>query len=980
MRLRQLSLLVSLACVVGAACDAPQPFIATPDVNQGFINFETIPMRAVATSPDGSRLFVNNVPDGRLEIFDVSPSGLSPAGSVQVGLDPISLAVRSDTEVWVVNHLSDSVSIVDVGSTPPRVTQTLLVGDEPRDIVFAGPNRSRAFVTAARRGQNHPVDTVELTQVPGEPRADVWVFDANEPGTELGGTPLTILPLFSDKPGSLAASADGNQVFVAVLTSGNKTTVINDGAVCSGPGPLAGSAQASAQDDGPCTLENGGGAPGGVLAPNVNQVDGTPSPRTGIIATNDPATGAWLDSAGRDFRDAVQFTLPDNDVFTIDASGNLPRLTGSFQGVSTLNFNIVVHPTNGRAYMATIDAINQNRFVSLPGMGLGPNPGGPGAVQADPVTGRTLRGHLYESRVAILNPDGSFVTRHLNKHIDYEAFPVPAGTLERSIAQPQSLVFSADGETLWFAGLGSNQIVPYSREALEDDSFAPDASTHIPLSGNGGPADLVLDPNDPERLFVYKRFDNAVSLVDLAAGSEVDVVPLFNPEPSIVSAGRKFFYDATLGSDNGEANCSVCHPAADKDDLAWNLGAPFLGLAENPNSFVAGIALGLGSDNSPSIAFNPLKGPMTVLTLRGIKDSGPMFWRGDMTTPGDVLNTRANFMRFGVVFDALNGKTGGLAAADMEALTDWALTLVPPPNPHRPLDNSLTPDQELGRGVFFNQGPGATGFTDVIFQCDSCHTFDRGRGQFAAGGLMSTEGETQFFKVTQLRTTYDKVGMFGHTFGDDGDARTLGGPRVNVGPQVRATGVIHDGSGAGAEEFLTAAVFDLTAPELKQVVDFTYAFDSNVAPIVGQQVTLGPESDERTSNRVALLEERAGAAFVMTGPLEATECELEAKGVVNGVQVGYLFQPGSSTYLSDTGDVLSAEQLRVQARQSGQEVTFTCVYPGGGMRVGIDRDLDGILDGGGESPVPAPNPGAPGGASGNPLVDFLNSLFGGLFS
>ena len=41
-------------------------------------------------------------------------------------------------EIWVVNHLSDSVSIVDIGTTPPRVTRTLLVGDEPRDIVFAG--------------------------------------------------------------------------------------------------------------------------------------------------------------------------------------------------------------------------------------------------------------------------------------------------------------------------------------------------------------------------------------------------------------------------------------------------------------------------------------------------------------------------------------------------------------------------------------------------------------------------------------------------------------------------------------------------------------------------------------------------------------------------------------------------------------------------------------------------------------------------
>ena len=43
-------------------------------------------------------------------------------------------------------------------STPPRVVRTLLVGDEPRDIVFAGPGGNRAFITTAHRGQNSPVD------------------------------------------------------------------------------------------------------------------------------------------------------------------------------------------------------------------------------------------------------------------------------------------------------------------------------------------------------------------------------------------------------------------------------------------------------------------------------------------------------------------------------------------------------------------------------------------------------------------------------------------------------------------------------------------------------------------------------------------------------------------------------------------------------------------------------------------------------
>ncbi len=51
-----------------------------------------------------------------------------------VGLEPVALAARTDTEVWVVNHLYDSVSIVDVGATPPRVVRTLPVAGSERRV------------------------------------------------------------------------------------------------------------------------------------------------------------------------------------------------------------------------------------------------------------------------------------------------------------------------------------------------------------------------------------------------------------------------------------------------------------------------------------------------------------------------------------------------------------------------------------------------------------------------------------------------------------------------------------------------------------------------------------------------------------------------------------------------------------------------------------------------------------------------------
>src|SRR4029453_1827589 len=99
-----------------------------------FIEFESGPVRPIAMSPDGTRLFAVNTPDARLEIFSIGAGGIAKTGSVSVGLEPVAVAARTNGEVWVVNHLSDSVSIVNVAPTPPRVVRTLLAGDEPRDI------------------------------------------------------------------------------------------------------------------------------------------------------------------------------------------------------------------------------------------------------------------------------------------------------------------------------------------------------------------------------------------------------------------------------------------------------------------------------------------------------------------------------------------------------------------------------------------------------------------------------------------------------------------------------------------------------------------------------------------------------------------------------------------------------------------------------------------------------------------------------
>ena len=78
---------------------------------------------------------------------------------------PVAVAVVRESQrhatLWVVNHVSDSVSVVslDTRTCQGEVIDTIHLGDEPRDILVA-KNRAghdRVFVTAAHRGQHHPI-------------------------------------------------------------------------------------------------------------------------------------------------------------------------------------------------------------------------------------------------------------------------------------------------------------------------------------------------------------------------------------------------------------------------------------------------------------------------------------------------------------------------------------------------------------------------------------------------------------------------------------------------------------------------------------------------------------------------------------------------------------------------------------------------------------------------------------------------------
>jgi len=906
---------LTIACValVATLATAVMPAMA----QRSFVTFESGHVRPVAMTPDGNTLLAVNTPDNALEVYAVGNNGaLNHTISIPVGMEPVAVAARTNTEVWVVNHLSDSISIIDLTTSPAQVTRTLLVGDEPRDIIFAGTGFNRAFITTAHRGQQRTDPSIAAVPGAGDPqittegigRADVWVFDATSLGGGVGGIPVEILTFFADTPRGLATTPDGSTVYVASHFSGNQTTVINETVVPDG--------------------FNANGAPG--PDDNCFQTDSDPAceesvnaPEVGVIVRFDGTN--WVDSKGTNWSSDVNFNLPDHDVFSINANTLASGSIVEYDTVGTILFNLVVNPVTGKVYVTNTESPNE---VNFEGPGIHGN--------------TTVQGHLSESRITVLNPANQGVdTQHLNQHIDYNQLHTDPGAnhaainaqIPHSLATPLQPVVSSDGNTLYVAAFGSAKIGVFDTADIEDANFEanfdPTAESANYIATGGGPSGMVLD-EARNRMYVMTRFGNQVEVIDLSNNTTVETHVMHNPEPAYVVDGRKFLYDAVATSGNGETSCASCHVFGDLDHLAWNLGNPDDHVTDNnqPSSSIL----------QPEDEFHPMKGPMTTQTLRGMATHGGLHWRGDRVDgffgedscnepTGAPCSEDLSFRNFIVAFEGLVGKEGTITNGEMQQFTDFALDLILPPNPIRALNNSLSPAAAAGEALF--DGP----ITDTVATCQGCHTLNEAAGFFGTGGEQSFEGETQHFKVPHMRNGYQKIGMFGQSTSN-----------TFTGDQVRGFGFLHDGSIDTISNFLKAGVFGLNNTQEDQLEAFSLEFPSDLAPIVGQQITKNATNAAQSNPRINLLIQRSNAnfnSFMLGGFVK--ECDVVVKGSVGGEQRGWV-REASGQFRSDTNTLISDAALRALAVSEGA-LTYTCAPPGSGVRMGIDRDEDTFLDG-----------------------------------
>ncbi len=716
--------------------------------------FESVPVRPMALSDKGDLLFVINSPADCLEVYSTENQTLSLVSSVTVGVDPVAVAVRTESEIWVVNHISDSVSIISLDGKP-HVKQTLQVGDAPWDIVFTnGPghgdnpernHRDRAFITSSFLGQNHPQFKLEhlllnrLESDDGESgeligRADLWVFDvAEDKPPVLAG----LINFFTTPLRSLSIDSRGTRVFATAFKSGNRTAIT--------PIPFD-------------------ALPGEKWsAEGVGNVE-----PFAIVQQQDD--GRWLDVNGREWKDFINFDVSDNDLFVVDAMAplrlgnaenpvfNRHAILETVEGVGSVLFNNVYDETNNRVLVSTVDA---NNLVPMQ---------------------ENLKGEFVSNHLKIVDLDRSPATIediNLDELLGVQGY-------KPGFALPGGILVLADEGTAMVAAMGTSELVAFDiDEVLERPAsgLTRFEKSRVPL----GPIAMLQGRNE-HLLYSYSYIDNSVSILRRSSeGLEKAVtIDLFNPELEEIAAGRQYLYDAVLTSSNNRVSCGSCHIYAGDDRLQWVLDKggqnviinhlPFV-MHDDRKTSVRPIPLQRSGDASkvgemipfgdieveikyigdqkgfadridsgeialnqsafvyltegehdprlnrfkiltgaPTWAlietpfFHSLRGPMRTIPLHGIADSGAMHYLGDRS--GLVLNEEGPcsdvnatqeeraFREFNVpcdggpgTFETLQGG-GRLPDKFMDELTAFSLALTFPPNPIRPLDNQVNREGE----------------------------------------------------------------------------------------------------------------------------------------------------------------------------------------------------------------------------------------------------------------------------------------------
>jgi YVTN family beta-propeller protein len=281
-------LLATLAAVSLAVAVAPRRAATRTQATGDFVHFESGQVHPLALTPDGTHLLAVETPDARVTVFDLTGAAPLRIAEIPVGLEPVSVAVNGNGEAWVVNQLSDDVSIIDLATL--HVRATIPVGDEPGDVVFAGSPR-RAWVSVSQE------DAIKLYD-PANPAAAPQV-----------------IAIPARKPRSLSVSADGAKVYAAVFNGSHGATVLSE-------------------------AEAGDSLPAPVPPMKAGL---PPAPKVGLLANF--SSGHWVDVSGKLWDSKIPYTVPLVELVQLDAATrSISRVNGD---IATVLMGTAVDPVSG---------------------------------------------------------------------------------------------------------------------------------------------------------------------------------------------------------------------------------------------------------------------------------------------------------------------------------------------------------------------------------------------------------------------------------------------------------------------------------------------------------------------------------------------------------------------------------------------------------------------------------------------------------
>lgn len=876
---------------------------------QEFVNWETPHVSPLAHDAATARLLVCNTPDNRLEVFDTGATGgVTHLFDVPVGLDPVTVRFRTPNEAWVVNAISDSISVVDL--TERTVIRTIETEDEPADVVFAG-TPTRAYVSC---GQTNAV----------------LVFDPLNPVA-----PLSRIAILGEEPRALAISADGAEVYVAIFESGNGSTILGGGLDTTNTLALR---NVVSDPLSPYAGVNPPPNDGANFSPA--QAAGNPTPpRVGLIVKKD-GQNRWMDDNGGNWADLVSgpnaarsnrpigWDVTDHDVAIIDTQTSVVRYADRLMNI---NMALAVHPTTGSVTVVGTDATNEIRFE--------PN--------VNAVFLRVLLG------IAPPTAGAANTVVDMNPHLDYSVRNVPQVVRDVSLGDPRGIAWRSDGARGFVTGMGSNNVVVMDGNG---------GRVGRPIEVGEGPTGIALDEG-AGRLYTVNKFDASISVVDLGLRVEIDRIEFHDPSPEAIKVGRRHLYSTHDTSGLGHVSCASCHVDARNDRLAWDLGNPAGSLISDNDQ---NKGMNLPGLNQGFEDFHPMKGPMTTQTLVDIIGKEPLHWRGDRDHLGDFSPAFVELQGD----DAEPSPTEVGEFSDF--LSSLFFPPNPFRNFDNTLPTSvpLTGHFSVGRfspaGTPLPAGNATLGLArymppttlDGPFACVTCHTMPTGLGAnfrfqgttyvpFPPGpegeahhALVSVDGSTnRNIKVAQLRALYKKVGM------------DLTQTSVQAG-----FGFLHDGSIPSLAHFLSSPTFEFqNDQQLADMIAFMLSFAGSDLPSGATNNILFPPGTASQDTHAGVgtqttIVDYANAPQTQVNLVQAMIAQaslgrvgLVAKYRAGSEHRGAVLLNGSSFQTDRATEQIQTVALLALATPA-DPLTFTVVPLGSQERIGVDRDGDGFFD------------------------------------